>query len=528
MKITGDKPVQAAATDPWTHAARMPDKPAVIMIDTGESLSYRDMIERANRFANYLVALGLKVSDTIAILAENSIRYPELLWAAKSCGLHYVCISSRLKAAEAGYIVENSGAAVLVASQAQLASALQILDERPAVHGLVLGSDATGRMHEYETAVAAYGAEPVTDRPRGNSMLYSSGTTGKPKGVRAPIQNVSPKEPPVRYASMVSNYDMADDCVFLAPGPLYHVASQRTMMATHRAGGTALLAENFDAQDCLNAIARHRATHGIFVPTMFVRMLELPAEVRASTDLSSMRFAVHGAAPCPLPVKEAMLTWWGPVIYEVYGSTEGIGNTFIGPHEWMRHRGSIGKPPPGCEVRVLDDEGRQCAPGVPGLIYLKNGRGFEYHNDPAKTEQAYRDGWATLGDIGYLDDDGYLYLTDRQSDVIISGGVNIYPKEAENVMAGHHLVGDVAVIGIPHDDFGEAAHAVVVLKPDAAPTPELASELLAYCRAQLSSIKCPKTLEFADDLPRTDTGKILKRELKARVAVNPHTQGVTA
>lgn len=507
--------MNASIHHPWYHAAARPDHPAVVMLDTGESISYGGLVAGTNRWAHWLAGQGLQAGDTVAVFMQNTLRYAELLWGAKACGLHYVCVGSRLQVDEVEHVLRDSGAKVLVTTPDCLAVAQAAARRLPSLQGLVTG-DAVGTFASYEAAVAGCPETPLEGRPRGNSMLYSSGTTGRPKGVRTPIGSAPATEPPLRFAAMSQQFQLDEKTVHLCAGPLYHVASQRFMMTVHRAGGTVLVMDRFDAAQLLADIARHRATHAMLVPTMFVRLLRLPDAVRAAADLASMRCCVHGAAPCAPSVKRAMLDWWGPVIYEAYGGTEGIGNTFIGPAEWLTHPGSVGRASPGCEIEIVDEGGRACPPGVTGLVYLRNGRRFEYHHDPQKTSAASREGgWATFGDIGHLDAEGYLYLTDRQSDVIISGGVNIYPKEAENVLAAHPAVAEVAVIGVPDEEFGESVHAVVEPAAAVADEPALTHELIAWCRSRLAGYKCPKTFSYVATLPRSDTGKVLKRVLKA-------------
>jgi long-chain acyl-CoA synthetase len=503
---------------PSFHAGQHPDKMALVMAETGLGISYRELADNSNRAAGLFQALGCREGDTIAIMLENQLRYPELCWAAKNAGLHYVCIGKQLNAAEAAYVVSDSGAKVFISSSKLQATACEmvgLLKHKPA---LLMLDGNVGPFESYEAGLA--GQPPLPPRPgrRGNSMLYSSGTTGLPKGVRVALTDEPPEQPPKRYAFLVSDYELGTGTVFLNPGPFYHVAPLRLMMSVQRAGGTVIGFEKFDAESALRAIDQYGVNTAFLVPTMFIRMLGLPADVRAKYRMSTLRHVVHGAAPCPVHVKEAMIAWWGPVIQELYGGTEGIGTTSINSPEWLTHKGSVGRPSHGTELHILDDGGEECATGVPGLIYLWNGRPVEYLNDPAKTLEArHPKGWMTLGDIGYLDDEGYLYLTDRQSNMIISGGVNIYPQESENVLLQHPDVADVAVIGVPHPEYGEEVKAVVHPSSPVDDPAHFSAALISYCRERLSSAKCPRSVDISiAPLPRSDTGKLLKKDIRKR------------
>jgi len=502
---------------PRAHAAVHPDKPALILADTGESISYGQLVERADRVAQLLARLGLVEGDTVALLLENHIRYPELIWAAKNSGITYVCIGSQSSVDDAAYIVDNCDAKLLITS-AHLADIARPLAERfgGRLRYLALDRADIPRFECYEERLKHESALALKGRRRGPSMLYSSGTTGRPKGVRAVTPDDPPEVPPRRHGLLVQQYRFDADTVLINPGPMYHAGPGRFMVCVLRCGGTVISFRKFDAAAVLRAIETYRATHGLFVPTMFIRMLKLDDAQRARHDVSSLRCAVHLGAPCPIPVKEQMIEWLGPVVEELYAGTESVGHTFIGSHDWLAHKGSVGKPAPGCRIRILDEQGREQPPGTPGLIHMHNGNRFEYHKDASKTRDAIdAQGWGTLGDIGYLDDDGYLYLTDRQSHMIIAGGVNIYPQEAENLLATHPGVADAAVIGVPHPEFGEEVKAVVQPRHYPVPNPEiLAAELIAYCRWRLTALKCPRSVDFVESLPRSESGKLLKRLVK--------------
>lgn len=489
---------------------------ALHLADTGESLSYDELVEHADRAAQLFARLGLRQGDCIAILLENHIRYPELIWAAKNSGLVYACIGSLSSADDAAYIVDNCDARLLISSAHLAATALAVAERLgPRLQYLMIDG-ARAPFCAYEPAVQDEPAVPLPGRCRGPSMLYSSGTTGRPKGVRVALTSEPPEHPPRRHAMLQSRYGFDADTVLLNPGPLHHAAPGRFMVCVQRCGGTVVAFRKFDALDVLRAVPEHRATHGLFVPTMFVRMLQLDADLRTATDLSSLRCAIHLGAPCPVPIKRQMIEWLGPIVEELYAGTESVGHSFISSSEWLQHPGSVGRPDAGCEIRIVDDAGQLQPPGTPGLIQMRNGNRFEYHKDPDKTRQTIdADGWGSLGDIGYLDEDGYLYLTDRQSHMIVSGGVNIYPQESENLLAAHPAVMDVAVIGVPHPEYGEAVKALVQLREPAADATAMAGALIAHCRASLSHYKCPRSVDFVDTLPRNEAGKLLKHRIKA-------------
>jgi len=496
---------------PSTHAATHPDRAAIVMAGSGETLSYAQLEARSNAVAHLLRAQGLKRGDTIVIWLDNCPDFFALCWGAQRSGLVYVAMSTKLTGDEAAYIVTDSGARAVFAGArfAELAPALPEVEACFAVGGDIPG------WTRFETALDDMPTTRIADESPGRDMLYSSGTTGRPKGVRGPLPEGAVDTPDALLGLVGGLYGFAPDMVYLSPAPLYHAAPLRYSMSVHRFGGTVVVMEKFDPIAYLAAIERHRATHSQLVPTMFVKMLKLPAEERGRHDLSSLQCAIHAAAPCPVDVKQAMLDWWGDRIHEYYSATEGAGFTAIGPAEWRAHPGSVGKSLLG-EIRVLGDDDRILGPGETGRIFFAGGPGFSYHNDPAKTAEATGAHGATFGDIGHVDADGYLYLTDRASYMIISGGVNVYPQEAENVLTMHPAVADVAVFGVPHDELGETVKAVVQPRDPANAGPELAAEIIAFARARLSHIKCPTSVDFLDELPRHDTGKLYKRLLRDR------------
>ena len=502
---------------PYHYARTTPDKPAVIMAGTGQVETYRQLEDRSNQVAQLFRALGLKAGDHIALMLENHPRYFDICWGAQRAGLIYTAMSTRLTEGEVSTIVDDCGAKAVIASRA-MAGAVQHLPAacRGVATWLMLAGTIEG-WTPFEPTVAAQPTARIADEIAGGDMLYSSGTTGRPKGVFVPPQELAIDAANAMTDIMGKLYGVNAESIYLSPAPLYHAAPLRFTMGVHRLGGTVVVMEHFDAEEYLRLVEHYKITHTQLVPTMFVRMLKLPDEARLRHDVSSLRCAIHAAAPCPVPVKEQMIAWWGPVLWEYYAGTEGNGITIVNSEQWLTHKGTVGRAVVG-ELRICDDEtGALLPPGQSGTVYFANGRPFEYHNDPAKTASStHPQGWTTLGDVGYADAEGYLYLTDRKAYMIISGGVNIYPQEAENVLINHPKVADCAVLGVPNEEFGEEVKAVVQPRDMAEAGPELAQELVAYCREHLSHIKCPRSVDFEAELPRHPTGKLYKRLLKDR------------
>ena len=500
---------------PSVYAKTQPNKPAFIMASTGETVTYGQLEERSNRGAHLFRKLGLKTGDGIAIFMENNVHYLPIVWAAQRSGLYFTCISSRLTAGEIEYIVNDCGAKVLITSEQMGDVARELGGKLPNVQKLMLGGTMPGYLSG-EEAVRQMPATPIADESPGTDMLYSSGTTGRPKGVKRPLTGGPLAQPNPLLMLVKMLYQFDENTVYLSPAPLYHAAPLRYNMAVHGFGGTCVVMEHFEPEQALALIGKYKTTHSQWVPTMFVRMLKLPEAARKKYDVSAMKIAIHAAAPCPIPVKKQMIEWWGPVIYEYYAGTEGNGFCAITPQEWLAHPGSVGKSLLG-ELHIMGEDGTECPTGESGSIYFANGPEFAYHNDAKKTAEARNDkGWSTLGDVGYTDKDGYLYLTDRKAFMIISGGVNVYPQEAENVLINHPKVADVAVIGVPNEDFGEEVKAVVQPMNWADATPALAEDLVAYCKQHLSAIKCPRSVDFERELPRHPTGKLYKRLIRDR------------
>jgi long-chain acyl-CoA synthetase len=501
---------------PYIHARRFPDKPAYIMAASGETVTYRQLDEQSNRIAQLFRAHGLNSGDHVALFLENNARFFEICWGAQRAGLIYTAISSRLTAEEVDYIVSDCGARLFITSTAladrarELTTRLTKVTDRYVIGGTIDG------YRSWEEAVAAQPATPVADETAGTDMLYSSGTTGRPKGV-LPVLEPQPIDFDGPLLAITRRlYGMDEGTVYLSPAPLYHAAPLRFNMTVMKLGGTSVIMEHFDAEEFLRLVEKHRITHTQLVPTMFVRFLKLPDEVRLKHDTSSLRCAIHAAAPCPIPVKEKMIEWWGPIIWEYYGGTEGNGLTMCNSTEWLAHKGTVGRAVLGT-LRICDDAGNEVPKGEPGTVYFADGRPFAYHNDPVKTaESKNARGWTTLGDVGYVDADDFLHLTDRKAFMIISGGVNIYPQECENLLINHPKVMDCAVFGVPNSDFGEEVKAVVQPRDMSDAGPQLAEELLAYCRQNLSTLKCPRSIDFEAELPRHPTGKLYKRLLRDR------------
>jgi long-chain acyl-CoA synthetase len=500
---------------PATHAKTQPDRPAYIMAGTGETVTYAELDARSNQGAQFFRSLGLEAGDVVAILMDNTARFFEVAWAAQRAGLYYACISSKLTAGEVEYIVKDCGAKALIASP----GVGPVLDELPAlIPGvrLYMTDPARAPYLSFEAARDPMKAQPIADESAGLDMLYSSGTTGRPKGVKPPLTG-APIDAPNGLAMMAQGlFGFTPDAVYLSPAPLYHAAPLRWCMAVHRLGGTVVVMEKFDPEQALALIEKYAIDCGQFVPTHFVRMLKLPEAVRARYDLSSLRSAVHAAAPCPIPVKEQMLDWWGPVIHEYYAGTEGNGFCYIGPQDWLTHRGSVGRASLG-ELRICDERGDPLPARAEGVVYFAGGPPINYHNAPDKTADSYnKHGWTTLGDVGWMDEEGFLYLTDRKSFMIISGGVNIYPQEIENLLITHPKVADAAVVGAPHEEMGEEVVAVVQPLDPAGAGDDLAQELMAFCRTSISHVKAPRRIDFMDELPRHPTGKLYKRLIRDR------------
>ena len=506
-------------------AIQTPRKSALIDLDSGQSISFQELDRRVQRAALWLLAQGLVSGEGILLLMENRIEIIELGLAARRAGLYFTPASTHLTLPELAHIAQDCGAKMLFVS-AQTQHVAQELIKMQGLSDLIVvcvGSEQITGLKSYETALLSVDDAAVLPVcPLGRDMLYSSGTTGFPKGIRRPLVEASLRDvPESEVVNWQRSFGFDDQSVYLSPAPLYHAAPLRYVMRTVESGGTAILMKKFDALSALKAIDQYRVTHSQWVPTMFVRMLELPAEVRAGFSLTSMRMAIHAAAPCSIPVKMALLDWWGDIVHEYYAGSEGFGVTAINSSDWRSHPGSVGRPILGV-IHIVGDDGQELPAGEIGKIYFSGGPQFEYWNDPKKTRDAYNEqGWATYGDMGYVDTEGYLYMADRRTDLILSGGVNIYPQEIENALSEHPMIQDVAVVGVPDDLFGQVPKAVIQLHDPDQASEQLAREIIAFCSSHLSKVKMPRSIVFEQALPRLETGKLLRRVLKEKYQADP-------
>ncbi len=495
------------------HASTAPRSPALVI--DGDMIPYGELYARSQRVAAVLQAAGLRRGDGVALVLPNRLEFFEITWGCQLSGLYYTAVNTHFTPDEVAYVIDDSDAkAVFVdVSFAELAGHVRAVNAAVEVH-IVVGGDLPG-WESYEDALAEAGeTPPVCD---GSEMLYSSGTTGRPKAVRRalPADGNGSWAQSVLEMALSHHYGMNPSSVYLSPAPMYHAAGVNYTMAVNRVGAASIIMGKFDAETVLRLIETHRVTHAQFVPTMFVRMLKLPEAVRRKYDVSSLRCVLHAAAPCPVDVKHQMMDWFGPIIYEYYGGTEGFAGTTIGPQDWLAYPGSVGIPM--APVHVVGEDGQELPVGQSGELYFEGGPHFEYFKDPAKTASVSNErGWRSLGDMGYVDQDGYMYLTDRSTFMIVSGGVNIYPQEAENLLVMYPKLVDAAVFGVPNDEFGEEVKAVVQPVEGITPGPELEAELIEYCRSHLATYKCPRTIEFDPELPRDPNGKLYKRRIRER------------
>ena len=507
---------------PGVNGKKFPDKPAIVMLSSGKTVTHGELNDLSNQGAQLFRSLGLKPGDSIAFMLENHYLFFPIAFAAWRSGLRYTAISWRLQPSEVEYIVKDCEAKAFITSKFLEETAANLEEVLGGVKKFMLDGTSSG-YDSYEESIASMPEEPVEDECQGGSMLYSSGTTGRPKGIYRELQlnplPYSQEEDDLGLGRVVEGiYGGDENTVYLSPAPLYHSAPLGFNTGFLSLGGTSIVMEKFDPEAALKAIQDYKVTHSQWVPTMFVRFLKTDESLRSAYDLSSHKVAIHAAAPCPIEIKENMINWWGPILFEYYAGTEFNGMTIVNSEEWMEHKGTVGRPLVG-ELHILDDEGNELPSGEPGGIYFggETATSFEYHNDQEKTKSAIsKQGYSTLGDIGYVDDEGYLYLTDRKAFMIISGGVNIYPKETEDALIMHPKVADVAVFGVPHPEMGEEVKAVVQPANMSDIGEALEAELIAFCKEKISSVKCPKSVDFEEELPRHPTGKLYKRLLKDR------------
>ncbi len=500
---------------PALPALTRPDHPAIIM-GSGKKLTFAELDRRSNRVCHLLRAQGLRRGDTIALLVGNHLEFFDICCAAMRMGLFYTPIATGLTASEIAYILKDCGAGVFFADHAYeetvSASAAMLPD-------LKLKYSVRGPIADFEPldeAVRGYPESRISDEALGQNLLYSSGTTGKPKGIRLPLPERAIDAQDDSAALYYKEFGLTADSVYLSPAPLYHAAPLRFAIGILSIGATVVAMEKFDPEKALSLIEQHNVTHSQWVPTMFIKLLGLPAEIRAKYRLDTHRVAIHGAAPCPVDTKLAMIDWWGPILYEYYGGTEGIGSCTITSEEWLEHQGSVGRSKVG-QVHIFDENGNELGARETGFVYFSGGPSFEYLNRQADTAAvANAKGARTYGDVGHVDEDGYLYLTDRASNLIISGGVNIYPQETENILLTHPRVADAAVFGVPNPEFGEEVKAVIQPLDWDDVGDAFVDELIEHCRKSLAAVKCPRSIDFDRKLPREDNGKLYKRLLREK------------
>lgn len=499
-------------------ATEFPDKPAVIETASGRHVTFKQLNDRSNQLAQLMWAEGLRPGDHIAVFMENHLCYFDAIWAALRSGLYLTTINRYLTTDEAGYILDNCEAKLLLTSKSRSDVAKGLAAYAPRCKTWLMVDGVEEGFDDYEQRLSEHDAVPLAEEREGQFMLYSSGTTGRPKGIKRPLKPTQSGEQQVAAGTMQNLlWGFDENSVYLSPAPMYHSAPVNFTSATLALGGTVAMMPRFDELAALKAIEQFRVTHSQWVPTMFTRMLKLPQEQRSGFDLSSHQVAIHAAAPCPKGIKQNMFDWWGPILYEYFSSTEGNGFTHCGPEEWLQRPGTVGRSLLGIP-HVCNEEGEELPVGEAGVLYFENPEvPFQYYKDEGKTNTSQHPlhaDWTSIGDMGYIDEEGYVFLTDRISFMIISGGVNIYPQEIEDVLIMHPSVRDVAVIGVPDAEMGEAVKAIVQKAKQDENNDNLAADLIDYARENLAHYKCPRSVDFVNELPRLPTGKLYKRILK--------------
>jgi len=499
---------------PGKWAQEFPEKQAVINSTTGESISYRELESKSAQLAHFFRSKGIERGDHVTLFIKNDIKYFEIAWAAMRSGIYLTPANSWLKPTELSYIIKNSEAKLLIVDKALEEVCNKLVVENDPIKLSFNGSLES--FDSYEEIVYSYPTDAPDNNPKGTFMFYSSGTTGQPKGIKWPLLDEQIHEDHEHYLFHKELWFYDQETVAIVTSPLYHAAPAHMALTAHAFGGTVVMMPKFDAEDALRVIQEYKVTHGQWVPTQFMRMHKLPKEVKDSYDVSSQKVITHAAAPCPVDLKEEMIDWWGNIFFEYYSGSEGVGMTHAEPSDWKKYPGTVGKALMGI-IHICDKDGVELPAGEIGKIYFESEHEFDYHKDPEKREKSRHfdhSSWSSFGDIGYVNEEGYLFLTDRESFMIISGGVNIYPQEVENLLSMHDEIEDVAVIGIPDEDMGESVKAFIKLSDKALERLDNEAFFIEYTRKNLAHYKCPSTIEFVEELPRSDSGKLVKRYLK--------------
>ncbi|MFM8867408.1 MAG: AMP-binding protein [Ilumatobacteraceae bacterium] len=499
----------------WNVARREPDVVAIIEAETGRSVTRGELAAMTHQLVHALRRRGVEANDVVAAVMDNRIESVTVFLAAMQAGLYFVPINYHLTDAEIAYIVEDSETKALFTTPEYAAKTLKAAQSAGVATDSLFCTESTPGFVNFADALAAEPSSEPDGRAMGLMMTYTSGTTGKPKGIKRPASGANPDDVGMLWSHPFKIFGIGEEYqVQLIQSPYYHTAVLNFANASAQYGHTLVLMNDWDAEVVLGNIEKYRVTTSHMVPTHFHRLLKLDQTTRAKYDVTSMKYVMHGAAPCPVETKQAMIAWLGPVLYEYYGASEG-GGTTVNSTEWMKYPGTVGRPYHGAEIRILDEEGNPVPAGTEGLVWMLSGAfEFKYHNAPDKTKASTRDGFFTVGDLGHVNEEGYLFLHGRASDIIITGGVNVHPSEVEAIMQQHPQVADVAVFGLPDPEWGEFIQCVVQPVAGVAGSPELASALIAYCADHLARYKLPRKVDFVDQLPRDPNGKLYKRLIR--------------